>query len=306
MIKLITARLLFLVPTGLVLIALLFAMFYLVPGDPALLIAGDNALEAAVEAIREKYGFNDPVPVQFVNYLANVVQGDFGVSNYSRQPVRGIVLDRLWNTMLMAVPAQVIAMVLSLVLGCLAAMTWRTPLDKAITVISLLAICTPIFLVALVAIYFFSLRLGLLPVGGMGSFAHYVLPVSVLGIAGAAYLTRIVRTSMIEALQQDYIRTARAKGLSEFFVVFKHALRNALLPVVTLFGLAVGATLSGSVITESIFNWPGLGRLMVDSILQRDLPVTQGAILVFGAIFILVNLFVDLTYGFIDPRVRND
>lgn len=305
MFRLIASRLLFMVPAGIFVILVLFGMFYFVPGDPAELIAGETATQESIQAIRAKYGFDQPLSTQFFNYLSNIIRGDLGVSNYSRQPVLSIVLDRLWNTFLLAVPAQILAMGLSLMFGCVAAMYWNRPIDKLITVISLLGICTPIFVLGLLAIYFFSIELDLLPIGGMGSFWHFVLPVAVLGVAQSAYLTRMVRSSMIDALNKDYIVTARAKGVSEFWIVFKHALRNALLPVVTLFGLSVGTTLGGSVITESIFSWPGLGRLMIDSILQRDLPVTQGALLIFALIFILVNLVVDLAYGLIDPRIRN-
>lgn len=305
MLRLIVGRLLFMFPAGLLVVTVLFGLFYFVPGDPAELIAGETATQATIDAIRAKYGFDQPLWVQFTTYLGNILQGDMGVSVYSRQPVAEVVFARLWNTALLAVPAQVLAMVLSLMFGCVAAMHWNRPLDKLITVVSLLGICTPIFVLGLLAIYFFSIELDLFPIGGMGSFQHYILPVATLGVAQSAYLTRMVRSSMIDALNRDYIVTARAKGVSEFWIVFKHALRNALLPVVTLFGLSVGTTLGGSVITESIFSWPGLGRLMIDSILQRDLPVTQGSLLVFAGIFILVNLIVDITYGLIDPRIRH-
>lgn len=304
MLRLILGRLLFMVPAGLLLVTFLFCLFHAIPGDPALLLAGDNAPAEVVEGIREAYGFNEPLPVQYATYMAKVLVGDLGVSNYSREPVTSLILPRIVNTAQLAFWSMAFAMVISLVLGCTAAMFWNTKIDKVVTVLALLGICTPVFVSGLLAIFFFSVKLGLLPTGGLSSWKSFVMPVLTLGAFQAAVLTRMVRSSMVDALGQDYIETARAKGVAEVVVVFKHALRNALLPIITLFGLGFGATLGGSVVTETIFTWPGLGRMMVESILSRDLPVTQGALLVFALMFIAVNLVVDVLYAYVDPRIR--
>jgi len=306
MTRLIIGRLLFMVPAALGIITFLFALFHLIPGDPAIMLAGDNAPRSVVDAIREAYGFDQPLHVQYGRYMAKVLQGDLGISNYSRDPVVNSVIPRIINTAQLAFLSMLFAMVLSLVLGCVSAMYWNRPLDKIVTVVALLGICTPVFVSGLLAIYFFSIYLGWLPISGMSSWRHFILPVITLGAFQAAVLTRMVRSCMVDALGKDYIVTARAKGAPEFLVVFKHALRNALLPIVTLFGLGLGHTLGGSVVTETIFNWPGLGRLMVNSILTRDLPITQGAIFFFAMIFILVNMLVDLIYAWVDPRIRYD
>jgi ABC-type dipeptide/oligopeptide/nickel transport system permease component len=306
MTRLIVGRLLFMVPAALLIITFLFALFHLIPGDPAIMLAGDNAPRSVVEAIREAYGFNQPLHIQYGRYMAKVLQGDLGISNYTRDPVVRSVIPRIINTAQLAFLSMLFAMVVSLILGCVSAMYWNRPLDKIVTVASLLGICTPVFVTGLLAIYFFSIYLGWLPISGMSTWRHFVLPVITLGAFQAAVLTRMVRSCMVDALGKDYITTARAKGAPEFLVVFKHALRNALLPIVTLFGLGLGHTLGGSVVTETIFNWPGLGRLMVNSILTRDLPITQGAIFFFAMIFILVNMIVDLVYAWVDPRIRYD
>jgi peptide/nickel transport system permease protein len=238
--------------------------------------------------------------------MGKALTGDFGVSNYSREPVLGIVIPRIGNTAALAGFAMALAMTTSLALGAFSAMYWNRPLDKAVTVASLIGICTPVFVTGIVAIYIFAVWLRWLPIGGMATWKHFVLPVATLGAYQAAIFTRMVRSCMVDALSRDFITTARAKGAPERTVVFHHALRNALLPIITLFGLGLGHTLGGSVVTETIFNWPGLGRLMVDAILSRDLPVLQGAIFFFAIIFILVNLLVDILYTWADPRISYD
>jgi ABC-type dipeptide/oligopeptide/nickel transport system permease component len=299
-------RLIFMIPASVVLVSFLFAIFHMIPGDPALLLAGDNAPQNVIEGIRKAYGFDQPLYVQYGRYMAKVFQGDLGVSNYTREPVLQMVIPRLINTAQLALLSMTFAVVVSLVLGCASAMYWNTAVDKAITVVSLVGICTPVFISGLLGIYLFSLKFDWLPIGGMRSWENFVLPVITLGALHAALLTRMVRSCMVDALGRDFITTARAKGVPQLLVVFKHALRNALLPIVTLFGLGFGHTLGGSVVTETIFSWPGLGRLMVDSILTRDLPVTQGTLLIFAIVFITVNLIVDILYTYVDPRIRYD
>ncbi|MGO4670962.1 ABC transporter permease [Bosea sp. 2YAB26] len=306
MMKMIASRLVFMIVAGLLLLTFLFCLFHAIPGDPARLIAGDSAPEELVASIRTAYGLDQPLGAQYVAYMGKVLTGDFGVSNFSRQPVLAIVGPRLLNTALLAAWAMLFATTISLVLGSLSAMYWSRPIDRGVSLVSLIGICTPIFVSGIVAIYFFGVYLRWLPIGGMTTWRHYVMPVLTLGFAQAAGFTRMVRACMIDALQRDFIVTARSKGVPERTIVFKHALRNALLPIITFFGLGLGSMLGGAAVAESIFNWPGLGRLMVDSILTRDLPLTQGCIFVFAMMFVLVNLIVDLLYRWADPRLAHD
>ena len=306
MLRMCANRLVFMVVAGLLLLTFLFGLFHAIPGDTARLIAGDSAPEELVASIRNAYGLDRPLGVQYVAYMGKVLTGDFGVSNFSRQPVLSIVGPRLLNTAALAAWAMLFAMVVSLILGSISAMYWSGPLDKSVSIISLIGICTPIFVTGIVAIYFFGVYLRWLPIGGMTTWRHYIMPVLILGFAQAAGFTRMVRACMVEALGRDFIVTARAKGVPQHTIVFKHALRNALLPIITFFGLGLGNMLGGAAVAESIFNWPGLGRLMVDSIRTRDLPLTQGCIFFFAMIFVLVNLVVDLLYRWVDPRLAHD
>jgi len=302
----IVGRLGFIVLAGLFLLTFLFALFHIIPGDPAVLLAGDNAPKVVVDAIRKAYGFDRPLHVQYLTYIGNVLTGDFGVSNYNRQPVLGVVITRVLNTAQLASLAMLFAVVVSLAFGSLSAMFWGDPLDKVVTVASLVGICLPVFVTGIASIYFFGVYLEWLPIAGMANWSNYILPVVTLGAYQAAIFTRMVRSCMIDALGKDFIVTARAKGVRELQIVFKHAMRNALLPIITLFGLGFGHTLGGSVVVESIFNWPGLGRLMVESVQTRDLPIIQASIFFFAIIFITLNMIVDILYTWIDPRISYD
>ncbi|HEV7258660.1 MAG TPA: ABC transporter permease [Bosea sp. (in: a-proteobacteria)] len=304
MLRLIVGRLCFIVLAGFLLLSFLFALFHMIPGDPAVLLAGDSATKEVVDSIRAAYGFDRPLHVQYVSYMSHVLVGDFGVSNYTRQPVLGIVLPRVLNTAQLATLAMLLAASISLVLGSLSAMFWGHPLDRVVTLSSLVGICTPVFVTGIAGIYLFGVWLEWLPIAGMGSWWNYILPVVTLGTYQAAIFTRMVRSCMIDALSKEFIVTARAKGVRERRIVYLHAMRNALLPIITLFGLGFGHTLGGSVVVESIFNWPGLGRLMVESVLTRDLPVIQAAIFFFAIIFITLNMLVDIIYTWADPRIR--
>ena len=305
MVRLIASRLLSVIPIGFFIISVTFALFHLVPGDPVILIAGDRATPEVIEALRISYGFDQPLHVQFGKYLSKVLRGDFGTSVYNKEPVLRLVIPRFINTAQLASLSILTAICLSVGLGCIAAMYHRSVVDRMVTGISLVGICTPVFLSGLFAMYLFSVRFRLLPLAGKGSWQAYIMPTLSLAIYQTAFLTRMIRTCMIDALQHDFIRTAKAKGVSESRIVSKHALRNALLPIITVIGLRFGYTLGGTVVTETIFSWPGLGRLIVDSILTRDLPVLQGALLVFGLTFVIINLIVDLLYGLADPRIRS-
>ena len=303
--NLLFGRLLFMMPAGLVVVSFSFALFHLVPGDPALLIAGDKASEEVVEAIRKTYGFDQPLLAQFERYLSRLLRGDLGVSIYNQEPVIDLIIPRFVNTAQLAILAMSLAAVWSLLLGCLAAIWRHRMMEKCIKTISLLGVCTPLFLIGLAGLYLFSVRLRLLPLGGMRSWQAYVLPVMSLAIYQAAFLTRMTTACMLDALDREYITTARARGVPELRVLFQHALPNALLPIMTVMGLRFGYTLGGAVVTEVVFAWPGLGRLMVNSILTRDLPLTQGALLVFAAALITTNVIVDVLYSMADPRIES-
>jgi ABC-type dipeptide/oligopeptide/nickel transport system permease component len=304
MLRLVTARVAFMCFAAVLVVSLSFAMFHLVPGDAAVLIAGENAPQDTVESVRRAYGFDQPPWVQFLRYAGKLAGGDLGVSIYTRRPVLSVIIPAFLNTIQLAGLAMLFALAASLLLGSVAAMWRNTAIDRFITGVSLIGVCTPIFLLALLGMYVLSVRLRVLPMGGMENWKAYVLPVLTLGMYQAAFLTRMTAISMVDALHQDYVTTARAKGASEARVVFLHALRNALLPIITVAGLRFSYTLGGAAVTEVVFAWPGLGRVIVDSILTRDLPLTQGALLLFALAVISVNLAVDLLYFAGDPRLR--
>jgi len=299
-------RILIAVPTLLGVVLLVFLMVRLAPGDPAILLAGEFATPETLEAIRTRYGLDRPLPEQFALYLGALLQGDLGESARSRRPVLEELKTYFPNTVVLATAAILVALATGIPLGILAALRQGSWLDLGVMVLALLGGSMPVFWFGLLAILIFSVELGWFPVAGKGTLAHLVLPAVTLGINATALLARMTRGTLVEVLSQDYIRTARAKGLAERVVIFKHALRNALIPVVTVAGLEFGSLLAGAVITETIFAWPGLGQLLVGSILSRDYPVVQGAVLLVAFTFTLVNLMVDLLYAWIDPRVRYD
>jgi peptide/nickel transport system permease protein len=299
-------RILIALPTLLGVVVLVFLMVRLAPGDPAVLLAGEFATPETLEAIRARYGLDRSLPEQFLIYLEALLRGDLGESARSRRPVLEELKTYFPNTLELASAAILVAVLTGIPLGVLAALRPGSSLDLSVMVLALLGVSMPVFWFGLLAILIFSVGLGWFPVAGKGTLAHLVLPAITLGINATALLARMTRGTLLEVLSQDYIRTARAKGLAERVVIFKHALRNALIPVVTVVGLEFGTLLSGAVITETIFAWPGLGQLLVGSILARDYPVVQGAVLLVAISFVLINLLVDLLYAAIDPRVRYD
>ncbi|GAA5338087.1 ABC transporter permease [Thermus scotoductus] len=299
-------RLLIAIPTLFGVVLLVFLMVRLAPGDPAVLLAGEFATPETLEAIRARYGLDRPLPEQFLIYLEALLRGDLGESARSRRPVLEELQTYFPNTVELASAAILVALLTGIPLGILAALRPGSGLDLGVMILALIGVSMPVFWFGLLAILIFSVELGWFPVAGKGTLAHLVLPAITLGVNATALLARMTRGALLEVLSQDYIRTARAKGLAERVVIFKHALRNALIPVVTVAGLEFGSLLAGAVITETIFAWPGLGQLLVGSILARDYPVVQGAVLLVATTFILVNLLVDLLYAWIDPRVRYD
>ncbi len=281
------------------------AMTQLVPGDPALTILGDNASPEAIATLREEMGLDDPFLVQYGRFVERLVtEGSLGRSIRTNREVVDELADRLPYTLILAFGAVAISTTIGIATGVLAAVRRGKPTDTIILVGTTLGLSVPSFWVALLMVLLFSVKLGWLPVAGAGSWKHAVMPLIVLAIPSVATKSRLTRSAMLEALGQDYIRTARAKGLQHQAVVFTHALRNALLPVLTIVGLQFGALLGGAFITEVIFGWPGVGQLAVNSILQRDFPVVQGTVLLVTVAYVLTNLIVDLMYAWIDPRIR--
>jgi peptide/nickel transport system permease protein len=300
----IAGRLLWSLPALWLILTMVFLLIHIVPGDPVLQMLGEGARAEDIGQLRHALGLDLPLGVQYARYLAGVVHGELGVSLRYREPVTRIVLERYPATLELAVVALLVCIVLALPAGIVAAARRGSATDHAIGVVSLTGLSVPNFALGPLLILLFSIEIGWLPVSGRGSWSHLVLPSITLGAALAAILTRMVRTAMLEELSADYIRTARAKGLSERQVLIRHALPNALFPVVTIVGLQFGTLLAGAIVTEMIFSWPGIGRLAVDAIEARDYPLLQGCILVIAVSYVLVNLLTDVVYALADPRVR--
>ncbi len=299
-------RLLVAIPSILGVLIIVFAMVRLAPGDPAVLLAGEFADAETVERMRERFGLNERIEVQFVRFLGGVVQGDLGRSTRTNRLVTDDLRQFFPNTLELALAAIIFALIFGIGLGVAAALYRNTWIDAFAMILALIGVSMPVFWFGLLAILYFSVDLGWFPVAGRGTFMHLVLPAITLGVSSTGIIARMTRSSMLEILSQDYIRTARAKGSPGRTVVFKHALRNGLIPVITVSGLEFGSLMAGAVITETVFTWPGIGRMLVQSILSRDYPSVQGAVLLIAISFIFINLFVDLIYGFVDPRIRYD
>jgi len=304
MIRYVAGRLVALIPVlfGVSLVA--FSILKFVPGDPAREVAGLDASPEDVEMIRNDLGLDRPVYIQYLRFVGNAMRGEFGRSIKSQRPVLNELTARLPNTIALAVAAMAFAVLVGASLGITAATRRHSLWDNATMAIATMGISVPIFWLGLMLMLVFAVQLRWLPSTGTGGPQHLVLPAVTLGFASAAIIARQVRSAMLEVLQQDYVRTARAKGLRERTVVLRHGLKNALIPAVTIVGLQFGYLLAGAVVTETVFAWPGLGRLLVDSIKFRDFPVVQSTILWLALIFSLVNLAVDLAYGYLDPRIK--
>ena len=297
-------RLLQAVPVVLGVMTLTFILMYLVPGDPVLAMVGEHFDAATVDNLRRQLGLDDPWPVQYIRFMGRIMTGDLGRSFLTDRAVAAELLERIPYTLELAFGAMTVSVVVGLTVGIVASLRPGSLLDRGIMVLSLAAVSAPVFWVALLLILYVGVGLRWLPPTGYGGLQYLILPAIALGTRSAAFLARITRANMLEVLGEDYIRTARAKGLSEWVVVLKHALRNALIPIITVIGTDFGSYLSGAVLTESVFGWPGVGRYALDAILKRDFPAIQGAVLFMALIFIAVNLAVDLLYGWIDPRIR--
>ncbi|MGH2722195.1 MAG: nickel ABC transporter permease [Actinomycetota bacterium] len=307
MLRYVARRVLALVPILLGISVVTFVVLRVIPGDPVQAMVDQRGVgvdEATVRSIREHFGLDKPLPVQYVKFVADAVRGDFGRSFATRQPAAGDLLARLPATARLAASAMALAVLAGIPLGMLAAARRHTWVDSASMVTAISGLSMPVFWLALILQYVLSVRLGVLPASGYGGWRNLVMPAVALSAAPAAVIARITRSAMLEVIGSDYVTTARAKGLGERLVIWRHALRNALIPVITILGLQIGGLLSGAVITESIFNWPGVGRLLLDSMLRRDFPVVQGGVVLVAAVFALVNLLTDLVYAVVDPRIR--
>jgi peptide/nickel transport system permease protein len=299
-------RLVLLVPTLLGVATLVFAFLHLVPGDPVEIMLGESAAAADVAALRHDLGLDRPLPAQYVRFIARAVRGDLGRSIAFHEPVARVIADRYPATLELAATALALALLLALPLGVAAAVRPRSAVDRLARLASLAGVCLPSFWFGPVLILVFSLRLGWLPTSGRGAPGSLVLPAATLALGMAAILVRLTRASMLAALREDWVRTARAKGAPPWRVLAVHALRNALMPVTTVAGLQAGALLAGAIITETIFAWPGLGRLVVEAIDARDYPLVQGCVLAIGVTYVAVNTATDLLQGAIDPRLRDE
>lgn len=304
MLRYITTRLLYMVPVLWLVVSVVFLMIHLVPGDPIQAMLGEGASSTDVQAARHAYGLDVPIGEQYLNYWKNVLHGDLGRSLRFDQPVTRIIAQRYPWTLQLTIASMIVALWFAIPAGVRSARRRNRWDDRVLSFVSLLGLSFPNFALGPILILFFAIKLGWLPVSGSGTLAHLVLPAITMGGALAAILTRMVRTAMLEEMSQDYIRTARAKGLSENTVVYKHALRNALIPVLTVIGLQFGALLAGTIVTETIFSWPGIGRLTIQAIGNRDYYLVQGCILIIGLTYIVVNFMTDFLYSLANPRIR--
>lgn len=290
-----------------------FLLLRLAPGDPAAVIAGDYATAEDVARIREQLGLSDPIFIQFGKWVWSLMQGDLGVSIFSNKPVTELIAQRIEPTMLLALTTILFSIAVAVPLGTIAAFRAGSWIDRCVMLFSVGGFSVPVFVLGYILIYTFSLNLGWLPVqgyrspfeDGFGPFLYHItLPSITLSVIFIALIARMTRASVIEVLEEDYIRTARAKGQSDLKVLMRHALRNAAVPIVTVIGIGIALLIGGVVVTESVYNIPGLGRLVLDAVLARDYPIIQGLILFFSFVYILLNLLIDLTYTFLDPRIR--
>lgn len=310
MTRYIQRRLLIMIPVLWGLMTLIFFLMYMLPGDPASTILAQSGGKAQeIEDLREQLGLNDPLPVQYVRFFRNAIRGDFGKSIFLDKPVSEVIADNLQPTIELAFAGLVVALTIGFSMGIAAALKHNTAIDRACMVVAIAGVSMPNFWLALLIMYLItaiSQQVGrlVLPITGQGDFKHLIVPAIVLGFSASGSLARLVRSSMLEVMRQEYITTARAKGLGQRVIIIRHALRNALIPVITMLGLQFGALLGGTVIIETVFSRRGLGRTIVDAIMWKDLPVVQATVLFTAVLYMLVNLAVDVSYAVIDPRIR--
>ncbi|HAE21951.1 MAG TPA: peptide ABC transporter [Spirochaetaceae bacterium] len=302
--KYILRRVLLLIPVMLGVSFVVFTIMFFTPGDPAKIMLGERAPAEEVALLRTQMGLDDPFHIQFFNFVKNAVQGDLGRSLVTKRPVAAEIWSRFPATLQLSAAAVLIAILMGIPIGIISATKQYSAFDMISMVIALLGVSMPNFWQGMMMILLFSITFRVLPSSGYGTLGHLIMPAATIGTSAAAVITRMTRSSMLEVVRQDYIRTARAKGLSERVVINRHALKNALIPIVTVIGLQFGSLLGGAVLTESIFSWPGVGRFMVDAIRTKDYPSVQGGVLMLALTFSIVNLAVDILYAYIDPRIK--
>lgn len=304
MAKYIISRLLHIIPVLFIVSIVVFMMLHLIPGDPAVNILGLGASKEAIKATRTQLGLDKPLFTQYFIFLKNALSGDFGISIRTRTPVIESIIERYPYTLMLALGGTVVAALAGMIIGIISAVNQNKFWDNFLMVLSLIAVSTPSFFLALVIILLFSLYLGWFPSMGVYTPKHYVLPILALGTQSVGLIARMTRSAMLDVLHQDYIRTSRSKGVSENVIIYSHALKNALIPVITVIGLRFGGLLAGSALIESVFSIPGIGRLMIDGVLTRDYPVVQATVLLISTTFVIINLVVDILYKLVDPRIR--
>jgi ABC-type dipeptide/oligopeptide/nickel transport system permease component len=306
MVGFITKRLFLTIPVLLGIVTITFVLIHIVPGDPVLGLVGERATRREIEALRREYGFDRSIVVQYIMYLGRIVQFDFGRSLFTKRKVSDELIERFPNTLLLAFSAMVLAVSFGLIIGIISAIKRGTLLDFILMAGASFGISTPVFWLGLLLIFTFSVSLRWLPASGMGDgqISFIILPAITLSTRSIAFIARITRSSFLEVLGEDYIKAARAKGLRESVIILKHAFRNAMIPIITLIALDFGSYLNGSVLTETIFGWPGIGRYAVEGIMRRDMPVVMGTVLFGAIIFLIVNLLVDVLYHYINPKIR--
>lgn len=299
----IVRRLLLTIPVLLGVSILVFSIIRLLPGDPAVALAGPQATDEFIQQVRQTHHLDEPLPLQYLRFVGNIFRGDLGRSTFSRRPVTQEIAERFPVTVELTLSAMLVATLVGVTAGIISATKRNSLFDHASMVAALLGVAAPVFWLALMLQLLFAVQLGWFPATGRGTLSHMVLPALTLGLATAGLVARITRSSMLDVLRSEYITTARAKGLAEHAVIYKHALRNAMIPVVTVLGLQFGILLGGAVLTETVFALPGIGRLLVDSILARDYPVVQATVLLLATTFVMINLIVDVLYAVLDPRI---
>lgn len=304
MLKFIITRILSVIPILFFVSILVFLMVHFIPGDPVKNMLGLKAPPEAVEATRERLGLNKPLHIQYVTFLTNILQGDLGTSIRTKKPVIQEIQDKYRYSIILAVGGTIVAAIVGMLMGIVSAIKHNKFLDNFLMVVSLISVSTPSFFLALILIIIFSLYLGWLPSIGVYSWRHYILPIFALGTQSVGLIARMTRSAMLDVLNQDYITTAKAKGVPWLYVILSHALRNAMIPVLTILGLRFGGLLAGSALIEMVFAIPGIGRLMIDAVLTRDYPVIQATILLISVTFVMINLVVDILYSVVDPRVK--
>ena len=304
MVNFIVRRILQTIPVLFGVIVITFILMYMIPGDPVVSMVGERYDEETIHKLRKELHLDDSLPMQFVHYVSNVMRGDFGKSFITGGSVSEELLIKFPNTLILAVASMIIAIITGLTLGIVSSLKPQSILDKITMFFALAGISAPVFWVGLMLILFIGVFLQWLPPTGFGGVEYIILPAITLGLRSAAYLARLTRATMLDVLNQDYIRTARMKMLPEWKVILKHGFPNILIPIITVIGTDFGSYLSGAVLTESIFGWPGIGRYALEAILKRDFPVIQGTVLFMALMFILANLIVDIFYGIVDPRMR--